>query len=253
MKSLSFFAICCSVAFGFLPSAADAQVVYPQPTGIDLVSTFPYSMTGMLLYSSGRDPFQGSGTVIRPKSVLTAAHNLWDEYGGWSTNAEFYRGQYGDKYLSRQYARRLYIFSGYSKAVRTEGAASIRAFSNDIGGMRFTRPVADGSHAGWAANATWLTGDAYKISLGYGAPVEGADLLKFTETTSAFYKVLGGFYESGAIGVESGMSGGPVFAESPKGEKFVSAVIVAGSDEPVATGIRIIDSNIAKFIRGYLP
>ena len=48
------------------------------------------------------------------------------------------------------------------------------------------------------------------------------------------------------------MSGGPVFAQDPDGNLFVSGVIVSGSTKPVSGGIRALDSSAAALIRRYL-
>ena len=89
------------VLCAFLAGSLHAQRVdYPDPSGPTSARTFPFSMIGQLEFASGRDYYVGSGTVIRPSSVLTAAHNLWDPYSGWSTDILFTRSRYDDNGLS---------------------------------------------------------------------------------------------------------------------------------------------------------
>jgi len=49
---------------------------FPESTGSQKARTYPYSMIGQLDFDSGRFGYTGSGTVVRPRSILTAGHNL---------------------------------------------------------------------------------------------------------------------------------------------------------------------------------
>ena len=225
---------------------------YPQPTGIDFARTFPYSMAGQLLFSSGRRTFSGSGVVIGTKSVLTAGHNLYDFYGGWSTNTEFRRARYGSDSLVRRVASRQYLLGGYRETVARFGSDHVYTFASDMGGVRFTNAPADEGHAGWSTESSLLTGTAYNIALGYGGEFHSGDDLLFVEPGTAFRKTLGPFFENRSMYVEFGMSGGPVFAEQ-NGVLVVTAIIVSGSSRPVVGGVRVINAKAATFIQQYLP
>jgi hypothetical protein len=61
MKHLLSAVALVSIAF---PSAA---VDFPQPTGAAMANTFPYSMTGQLLFRSGSRSYSGSAVVVRPR------------------------------------------------------------------------------------------------------------------------------------------------------------------------------------------
>jgi V8-like Glu-specific endopeptidase len=229
-------------------------VDYPDPTGSSFARTFPYSMVGQLFYRSGRHDYSGSGTVVGARSVLTAGHNVWDYYGGWSRDVDFLRAYYNGTYASAQYATRLYVFGGYREAVTQYRADSARAFARDLGGLRFRNDIADGAYAGWSTDRTLLTGDHYNIGLGYGGehPHDGEELL-FVEPERAFTKVLGAFYENTSIYIEQGMSGGPLFAEASDGKLYISAVIVSGAIAPrEAGGVRALNGAAATFLRTYL-
>ncbi len=228
------------------------DVSYPELFGKDSTQKFPYSMTGQLIFTSGRSDFQGTGTTIYGRSVLTAAHNLWDAQTGWSTNVEFNRARYGRKIDSQVFARRLFVYGGYAAPTIRYGADSSRAFANDLGGLRFSSAPANGSFAGWSPDNTPLTGDAYNIALGYGADTHSGDELLFVTPSLNFYQTRGAFFENDSLTFEGGMSGGPVFAEVEPGEFRVVAVIVAGSDDPPSGGVRAINDGGARFIRTYL-
>ena len=240
-------------AFAALALAPHVRAAeYPTETGEELAHTFPYSMIGQLLFLSGGREFSGSGTVIRPSSVFTAAHNLYDYRGGWSTDVRFRRGQNGDSVLSRHRASKILVFGGYREVVAARGSSSVRAFARDIGGVRFSAPVANGGFAGWIAKPSLLTSGVYNAAYGYGGEFHsGNDLLQVT-SRRPFQQVYGAFYENLSVYYESGMSGGPVFAQDTDNELYVAAVVVSGSFDPDAGGARVINGKAATFIQEYL-
>jgi hypothetical protein len=245
------------IAFGTLayaadPAAAPAPAARPQETGANFARTFPYSMIGQLHFANGKSWYIGSGTVVKPYSVLTAAHNLWDADGGFSTDVLFRRGLAGDSALSAQYARRIYVLSGYRENVRQFNGTDVRAFSYDTGGLVFRDPVANGSNAGWWANPALLTGNSPMLALGYGGEFHSGNDLLSAAPTQPFYPVVGSFWSNLSIYCESGMSGGPVFSRDADGKLFVTGVVVAGSNDPASTGIRILDRTATDFIKQYL-
>jgi len=220
--------------------------------------TFPYSMIGQLLFDYGPSSYLGSGTVIRPRSVLTAAHNLYDPATGWSTDVEFRRSNYGaNDYLNRRSARRLYVLAGYQSISWYYGPESARAFAKDMGGIVFRNQPGDGGYAGWVADLSLLLGSAYNILLGYGAESFSGEELLYVEPDLSFYRTRGAFLENDSIYIEGGMSGGPVFAQMDDGNLYVAGVVISSSGDPqsgTATGgIRAINDAAAAFIRTYLP
>jgi hypothetical protein len=224
-----------------------------QPIGKTTARTFPYSMIGQLLFDNGRQGYLGSGTVIRPRSVLTAGHNVFDPKTGWSTDMEFRRANYGENdYLNRYFARRLYVLGGYRAASTYYGPDSLPSFAKDTGGILFRESVAGGGHAGWVADPTLLLGSAYNIVLGYGAENYSGELLLYAEPKLSFYRTWGAFLENDSILIEGGMSGGPAFAEMDDGNLYVAGVVVSASEDPPASGIRALNAKAATFIRTYL-
>jgi len=228
-------------------SAAD----YPDPLGKPTARTFPYSMIGQVLYKSGGS-FLSTGTVINPTSVLTAGHALYDPDTGWSTEVLFRRSTHGTTFLDQQYARRIYVLAGYQTEADSSGAEASAAFTKDLGGMVFRRPAGGGANASWIADPTLLTGTAYNIALGYGGETHSGDKLLFVEPDVSFYRSYLAFFENDSIGIEPGMSGGPVFAER-NGQLQVAAIIVSGSQDPDSGGVRVLNGKAAQFIQTYLP
>jgi V8-like Glu-specific endopeptidase len=238
---------------GLAPLVDAAPPDYPQPTGRTFAHTFPYSMIGQLLFDNGPRTYSGTGTVIRPYSVVTAGHNLYDFDQGWSTNFSFRRGQYGDTAISEKIPNRLFVLAGYQTKVAYYGGDSVRSFSADTGALRFGSPVAKGAYSGWSTDISLVTGAAYKIALGYGAEFKhtGDDLL-FVEPAQSFYQTFNAFYENDTIYIERGMSGGPLFAEDDDGNTYVCGTIVSGAEDPVSGGVRIFNQKVADLIRNYL-
>ena len=227
-------------------------VSHPARLGASLTRKFPFSMAGQLIFRNGASDYQGSGTVVYQRSVLTAAHNLWSADSGWSTDVEFDRARSGASSASRQLANRLFVFGSYRNAAAQYGAESIRAFSNDLGGLRFNSMPASGMHAGWRTGADLLTGSASWICLGYGADAHAGDELLMVKPSLGFTPVTGAFMENLSLSFEGGMSGGPVFCEVSPDELRIVGVVVAGSDNPPAGAIRVIDVAGAAFINSYL-
>jgi V8-like Glu-specific endopeptidase len=251
MKSL-LFSIFLGAAALWNTLAVGQSVALPAPLGAGSVERFPFSMAGQLIFTSGDRDYQGSGTVVHKRSVLTAAHNCWDSERGWSTQIEFNRVRSGASIPNQAFARRIFVFGGYQGNARQYGADSVRAFAFDLGGLRFSTPLANGSFAGWRADYNLLTGDTYNIALGYGADQHNGDHLLFVEPSLAFMQVFTTFFENESLTFEGGMSGGPLFAEVGAGDFRLTGVIVAGSTEPPTGGVRALNPAAARFLRTYL-
>ena len=232
--------------------AFSATYSTPTPIGHTQTKTLPYSLIGQLNFANGRSHYIGSATVIRPSSVLTAAHNLWDNTNGFSTDILFRRALSGSTFLSSHYASRLYVLAGYREGVRQYQTTDPRTFASDTGGLVFRNPIAGGASIGFSSNFNLLNGSTPIQCLGYGGENHtGNDLLVAT-STAPFKPVFGAFWSNLSLLCESGMSGGPALARTPDGKFYLTGVVVAGSSTPVSTGIRILDPASIDFIQRYL-
>jgi hypothetical protein len=252
MKSLLLAIICTALTALGTADVRGQEVAYPALLSEEFVNKYPYSMAGQVIFSSGIRDYQGSASVVFRRSVLTAAHNLWDAENGWSTNVEFNRARTSTTNPNRAFAHRLFIFAGYQTNARRYGADSVRAFAFDLGGLRFPTALAGGSYAGWRADFSLLNGGAYNIALGYGAVRHNGDDLLFVEPSHGFDQIYKSFFENRSLTFEGGMSGGPVFADIGGGDMRIVGVIVAGSDDPPTGGIRALNPGAARFLTTYL-
>jgi V8-like Glu-specific endopeptidase len=235
-------------------STPPIEVSRPEPFSSNMTRQFPYSMSGQLIFTSGNSDYQGTGTVIFRRSVLTAAHNLWDADEGWSYNVEFNRARSGNDIAKQTLGNRMFVLGGYQTFAGRYGANSFRAFAYDLGGIRFSTPPAGGSYAGWRSDLRMLTtyNDSSITCLGYGADLHSGDELLHVEPTRPFQGAYGAFMENLSLTFEGGMSGGPIFAEIADGSLRVVGIVVAGSDDPPSGGIRAINPAGAQFISTYL-
>ena len=250
MKHL--FALAAAFLLPLVPAgAADS----PERVALATARTDPYTLIGQVFFASGRLDYLGSGVVISPNAVLTAGHNLYDRKTGWSTEVEFRRGAYGDAVLSEQFATRVYLLSGYKARANHWGGDKAQTFAVDLGGLRFSSPVAEGAHAGWTTDLSRISNTTgQKTIIGYGAdrPNTG-DYPLTVETERRFHQVRGGFWESAGVYFEGGMSGGPIFCRDSRGNLLVSGVVVSSTEAPyLAGGVRILNGKGAKLIQKFL-
>ena len=237
------------ITFTLLPLALVARS--PRPVGITVARTFPYSMVGQLVFFSGNTSYVGSGTVVQPFGVLTAGHNLYDEFGGWSTDLVFKRSHYNNSELSVRTAARSYVLAGYQSNVQLYGSEDVRSFARDTGGLTFQLRPAGGAYLGWTTTTSVLTTTMPKAVFGYGAEVHSGEQLLVVGATP-FHPVYSTFYESDNTAIEGGMSGGPVIATLPDGSYAQCGIVVSGSEAPVTGGIRVLNTTVSDFILKYL-
>jgi hypothetical protein len=213
----------------------------------------PYVLVGQLYFTSGNVDYIGSGTVVRPRSVLTAGHNVYDPDGGWSTDVEFRRSAYGASALTDVFATRLYVLGGYRQATNTYGPDSLRSFAYDAGGLIFGKALAGGAYESISSNPAYVGASYVRVAVGYGAEFHSGDYPLYVVPTTAFFPVFGSYWENRSMAVEGGMSGGPLYTRISSSAFVVSAIIVASSGPPEASGVRRVDAAITSFVSTYLP
>jgi len=252
MKTPTLIASAVIASFCAADSANAQSVANPAPIGDAQTRKSPFSMIGQLIFRSGPSYYQGSGTVVYSKSVLTAAHNVWDPVNGWSTNVNFNRARSGASIASRTVANRLFVFGSYRTAAARYGQDSSRSFASDLGGLRFNVAPAGGAYAGWKADTGLLKAGSPVLCLGYGAELHSGNDLLSVGSASGFFPVAGAFLESTGLTFEGGMSGGPILSEVGPDDFRIVGIVVAGSITPPAGGIHALDAAGAAFVATYL-
>ena len=233
-------------------SQADAQQT-PIEIGLQNSKASPYLYVGRVTdkHQDGNG-YIGSGVVIKPQSVLTCAHNLWESGKGWSSDVKFELGRYDNVVVKTLAASRRTVFAGYSS--QNPGNSS-SAFARDLGMINFTaKPMPSGGFAGYWANTALLTTRGYaKISLGYaGASPYTGNRITQSGSTAAFTPASGAWLQNPSYGIVGGMSGGPVFVYA-SGNWYVAAINVSSPTGVINSnaGVRALDSDGNKFIQSY--
>lgn len=228
----------------------------PTPLGSTLAQTTditqtvsPYYFVGRINSTFGPDEYIATGTVIRPRSIITCAHILWDVKYGWGSNIYFERALAGSSALTTRYAGSKIVFAGYSSKVRTFGINSNQAFNRDFGTLRFGGNIAGGGYAGYWSNLNLLNGQFYTMSLGYGGEYHSGDEILKSAPTQAYYPVFGGYWNNDSFLIEGGMSGGPIFAKYGS-NWYVCGVNLSGDN--TGMGIHAFNAAADQFIKTYL-
>ena len=242
----------CILSISLLLGADLQAGRFPQPITEGEVKRAPHKFMGRIRVKYPEGNFVGSGTLIKPASVLTAAHLVWDRKEGWATQAWFHRAIHGSSpALSVTRSSWVKILGGYQQQAQQYGPSSPLAFERDMAAILLPSAPAQGQHAPWLANSGLLIDNSAKMSMGYGAYYHsGLQQLRAVPTTP-YYQSNGGYYLNDSIATESGMSGGPVWAFS-NGQYHEVAVVVSGDYFGTSSGVRAIDTKAFNFINRHL-
>jgi hypothetical protein len=104
-----------------------------------------------------------------------------------------------------------------------------------------------------ANNPALLSNVYVRVAVGYGAEYHSGDYPLYVTPSTAFFDVYGSYWENRSMAVEGGMSGGPLYTKIAPGRFVVSAIVVASSGPPEASGVRRVDAAIVSFVVSYLP
>ena len=249
MKPTSIYlAISLFVCIISLPDRLHAQF-YPTEVGEYMTLENPYYYVGKMSASfstvGGR---VGSGSVIKPYTVLTAAHCLYIKPDGWADGVDFERAKYYANSQNSTYATRFAILGGYSQNSGSNGVNTAKGFSYDAGCFLCVDKPANGGYAGWWANTKGLTSSIPKMSLGYGAANHDGEQLLRSAPTRTFTKSYGSYFTNTSYRIEGGMSGGPVFVKS-NGHWYIAAVNVSGSS--TRAGVRALSTTTTSMLKNF--
>jgi V8-like Glu-specific endopeptidase len=225
----------------------------------------PYQFNGQVVSEAG----YGSGFVVRERTVLTAAHVVYDpatlNYASevwW-----FFQRQKGEFEAVAQQPRGWYVFGGYA-AARTndigsgnvgpgESSAATRAL--DVAALYFFEDAGRGGYGGYLTTISngvdWLSSAALKMLVGYPmAGVPDADRGRMHLVGPGYYlfDAVSGYaslYRSTDLKSYPGNSGGPLYVQSTDSlgrPFFLPGGIYLGDDDE--TVVRVIDVDVVDLI-----
>jgi uncharacterized repeat protein (TIGR03803 family) len=234
---------------------ADAPVgAQPEVVGFDAVVSAeanPYTYVGQLRSDAGA----GTGFVVRPRVVCTAAHVVFDD-GTLSpaTGLQWlFQRESGSYEPVPQVPRGSYILSGYSAqrtADASPGASSSASQNLDVASVWFfEEDAARGGFGGYLASDAndneWLLSARLKTIVGYPLDdVVAADQGRMHATPPmnvAFSKANGRVYLTEDVTSRGGNSGGPVCVQYDDGRYYPAAVYLGGATQ---TRVRVIDGDV---------
>ncbi|HWD18526.1 MAG TPA: Calx-beta domain-containing protein [Verrucomicrobiae bacterium] len=223
-------------------------------------STTPYFYNGQLLTDVG----YGSGCVVQPRVVLTAAHLVFDAATlGYVNNINWFFGEYAGTYNPpAQTPAGVYVFSGYA-AARTNDlnnggspdAESTASQNADVAALYFFDDAGRHGYSGYLVSqpgaTPWLQTSANKMLIGY--PVDNVSPVNRMYNTSPFdvefSLVANQVYQTADIIGYGGNSGGTVFVAYTNQNNseiyYPAGVYLGGSSTAI---VRAIDGDVADLI-----
>lgn len=194
--------------------------------GASAAATWPYSAVVYVVATfEGDISFSGSGIMVGPNDVLTAAHVIYSaDHGGLATNITVYPGADGQNlpYLSAV-AQSVSYFEIF---LDEDGLLSASASETDIALLGLTQNVGNNTGTFELGRADATTNFNLTGYPGLYADSTGARMTNDTGTgyTDGFYDLL--FYNSDLVS-NPGNSGGPIWY-SQGGTNYVGGVVSTG-------------------------
>jgi V8-like Glu-specific endopeptidase len=237
-----------SVVFGAPEPPAGKLERVPVPTA------YPYAVHGSVLVTFPNGTFLSGGTLIGPRHVLTAGHNIYDAAkGGFATKVLFRPPSGAGNDPDRPVAARLLLtFREWVHA--SDRSRDIPSPAEDMGLIVLAEDV--GERAGWLGIAQFeaareLAKDRINVT-GYPWSVEGKKTAcKQMWTSGGVVTAVGSGILSHNARTSPGVGGAAIWGIWPgRDEPLVVGVHAAGSPTPdgIRRGSRITRSKFAKLV-----
>lgn len=215
----------------------------------------PYAFSGQIATDHG----EASGSVVKERVVLTAAHVVFDDYSlSYRSNLRWLFQRHPPNYNpAPQTVRGYFVTSGYAakrEAEGTPGVSSTASYDLDVAALYFYEPAGRGGYGGYVVSESpapqWLQTNAQKVLVGY--PVEGVldqnrgKMHALRPRTMSFAQASNTtVFSSTQIRGFPGNSGGPLCVLMPNGFYYPAGMYVGGSGNAI---VRAIDSRAVELI-----
>jgi Trypsin-like peptidase domain len=235
---------------------ADAPVgAQPATVGFDAVSADGNESAARFVGQLRSDAGAGTGFVVRPRVVCTAAHVVFDD-GTLSaaTGLQWlFQRERGTYEPVPQIPRGSYILTGFAAqrtADNSPGTSSAAAQNLDVASVWFfEEDAARGGAGGYLASDSldneWLLSPRLKTIVGYPlddtAAANQGRIHATPPMNVAFAHANGRVYLTDDITSRGGNSGGPVMVQYDDGAYFPAAVYLGGTTQ---TRVRAIDGDV---------
>ena len=180
---------------------------------------------------------QGSGVLVGPNDVLTAAHVVYsEEYGGWANAVQVTPGRNGQ-------TKPFGTVAGSEVSAPQEWTAG-RSFGSDYGLIGLDRPM--GYRTGWLDWSTECAdgacADERVTSLGYPGDQGGTTLFSTSGTIDR--QSQGVLYFDDDLDAKPGQSGSPIFLNSANALESVVGLVSHQLIQPDENGVLALTSEI---------
>ncbi len=242
-----------SATYLLAPAAGAPTNLFVVPPEIAATNR-PYCFIGQIQSSAGF----GSGFVVKPRVVLTAAHVLFDDVMLANvTEVRWFFQWYRDRFEPvPQTPRGWYVFEGYAaqrQADNSPGISSPESQQRDVAAMYFLESAGRGGYGGYLSSDAdaneYLLNAADKFLAGY--PLDGiatADQGKLhasTPTNLVFTHLYGPVFATSNLLSYPGNSGGPLYVQTDVETFYPAAIYLGGSGQ---TLVRAINSEAVDLI-----
>ncbi len=233
----------------YLSSTPPASETLELLTFEEATQTEPFPFVGQV----ASDLSFGSGVLVKPRVVLTAAHLLFDDRSlSYVTSTHWLHQKYTGKYEPVPLAARgWYVLDGYAAQRELDASPGVSTRESqglDSAALYFLTDAGRGGSGGFLTSNTdpneWLVSDRDKMLVGY--PVEGIDEVDVGKPHASepanltFEATSAQVYATSEIRSSPGASGGPLYVRYDNGN-FYPAGIYLGGDE--RTLVRAIDQK----------
>jgi hypothetical protein len=236
------------------------QLAATPPTALNFTTattpdpSLPYAYNGQLLTDVG----YGSGCVVQPRVVLTAAHLVFnDSTLSYAQSVNWFFQEYAGTYNpAAKTPAGWYMFSGYAAARTNDaspGVESPASEDQDVAVLFFLEDAGRGGSSGYLvsdANGTqWLQASALKTLVGYPVDNVSQAVVGLMHATTpeylGFAQVTNNVFSTRDVVGYGGMSGGPLCVQYTDGIYYPAGVYLGGTQNSI---VRAIDGTVADMI-----